>query len=218
MKRTGVWMVLVSALLLVPDSAPAQVLGLPVFNSGVSSGLGLMGDVGFPNDDSDLQTTYGATATLGLGLLGFSASVARSGIESTDRDFTSVGGTANLKVLGGPLIPLAVTLQGGASYAEIADGVNNLRIPIGLGLTLTIPSVAVAIKPWLAPRIEINRISGDNVIDTDTDTSFGLSGGIDFNLINGLGFRAAADYVDGDGGSYTVFSVGAGYSFRIPGL
>jgi hypothetical protein len=45
-----------------------------------------------------------------------------------------------------------------------------------------------------------------------------LSGGIDFNLINGLGFRAAADYVDGDGGSYTVFSVGAGYSFRIPGL
>ena len=218
MKRTGVLMVVVSALLLAPGAARAQVLGLPVFNSGVSKGLGLMGDVGFPNDDSNLQTTYGATATLGLGLLGFSASVARSGIESTDRDFTSVGGTANLKVLGGPLIPLAVTLQGGASYAEIADGVNHLHIPIGLGFTLTIPSVAVAIKPWLAPRIEITRISGDNVFDTDTDTSFGLSGGIDFNLINGLGFRAAADYVDGDGGSPTIFSVGAGYSFRIPGL
>ncbi|NNG16532.1 MAG: outer membrane beta-barrel protein [Gemmatimonadales bacterium] len=218
MKHTGVSMVLVSALLFGPGLAQAQVLGLPVFNSGVSSGLGLMGDVGFPNDESGLQTTYGATATLGIGLIGFSASVARSGFESTDRNFTSLGGTANLKVLGGPLIPLAVTLQGGASYAEIADGVNNLRIPIGLGLTLTIPSVAVAIKPWLAPRIEISRISGDNVTDANTDTDFGLSGGIDFNLINGLGFRAAADYVNADGGSPTVFSVGAGYSFRIPGL
>jgi hypothetical protein len=218
MKRTGISMVLVSALLVGPGVAQAQVLGLPVFNSGVSSGLGLIGDVGFPNDESNLQTTFGATATLGVGLIGFSASIARSGIESTDRDFTSVGGTANLKVLGGPLIPLAVTLQGGAGYAEIADGVNNLRIPIGLGLTLTIPSVAVAIKPWLAPRIEISRISGDNVADATTDTDFGLSGGIDFNLINGLGFRAAADYINADGGSPTVFSIGAGYSFRIPGL
>lgn len=218
MKRTRIAMVVVSALLLGSGAAQAQVYGLPVFNSGVSSGLGIMGDVGFPNDDSNLKTTYGATATIGIGLLGFSASVARSGIESSDRDFTSVGGTANFKVLGGPLIPLAATLQAGVAFAEVADGVNNLRVPIGLGLTLTIPSVAVAIKPWLAPRLEISRVYGDNVLEDDTDARFGLSGGIDFNLINGLGFRAAADYVNVDGGSPTVFSVGAGYNFRLPGL
>ena len=217
MKRTRIAMVVVSALLLGSGAAQAQVYGLPVFNSGVSSGLGIMGDVGFPNDDSDLKTTYGATATIGIGLLGFSASVARSGIESSDRDFTSVGGTANFKVLGGPLIPLAATLQAGVAFAEVEDGENHLRVPIGLGLTLTIPSVAVAIKPWLAPRLEIVRMYGDTVQD-DTDTRFGLSGGIDFNLINGLGFRAAADYVNVDGGSPTVFSVGAGYNFRLPGL
>ncbi|HSM15810.1 MAG TPA: outer membrane beta-barrel protein, partial [Gemmatimonadales bacterium] len=216
MKRTRIAMVVVSALLLGSGAAQAQVYGLPVFNSGVSSGLGIMGDVGFPNDDSDLKTTYGATATIGIGLLGFSASVARSGIESSDRDFTSVGGTANFKVLGGPLIPLAATLQAGVAFAEVEDGENHLRVPIGLGLTLTIPSVAVAIKPWLAPRLEIVRMYGDTVQD-DTDTRFGLSGGIDFNLINGLGFRAAADYVNVDGGSPTVFSVGAGYNFRLPG-
>ncbi len=218
MKLARVAMIVASALTLGPGTARAQVYGLPVFNSGVSSGLGIMGDVGFPNDDSNLKTTYGATATLGLGLVGFSASVARSGVESTDSNFTSVGGTANLKVFGGPLIPLAATLQAGVAFAEVADGVNNLRVPIGIGFTLTIPSVAVAIKPWLAPRLEISRVYGDNVLEDDTDARFGLSGGIDFNLINGLGFRAAADYVNADGSSPTVFSIGAGYNFRIPGL
>ena len=218
MKLARVAMIVASALALGPGTARAQVYGLPVFNSGVSSGLGIMGDVGFPNDDSNLKTTYGATATLGLGLVGFSASVARSGVESTDSNFTSVGGTANLKVFGGPLIPLAATLQAGVAFAEVADGVNNLRVPIGIGFTLTIPSVAVAIKPWLAPRLEISRVYGDNVLEDDTDARFGLSGGIDFNLINGLGFRAAADYVNADGSSPTVFSIGAGYNFRIPGL
>lgn len=218
MKRILIVSLLTGAMLTTPAPVTAQVLGLPVFNSGVTSGLGIMGDVGFPNDDAGLETTYGATATLGVGLVALSATVARTGIESTGEDFTTLGAAATLKVFGGPLIPLAVTLQGGVGYAEVAEGVNTLHVPIGIGVALTIPSVAVAIKPWIAPRLDISRVSGDSVATAETESMFGISAGIDFNLINGLGFRAAYDLVDTEGGSPAVFSIGAGYHFRLPGL
>ena len=58
-----------------------------------------------------------------------------------------------------------------------------------------------------------------SVGDTDdTETNFGLSGGLELNLLNGLGLHAAYDAVFADGGTAGVFGLGAHYSFRVPGL
>ena len=59
-----------AALLAGVGAAPgasAQVLGLPVNNSGVPAGLGLYGDVAFPNGAAGDGTTLAASARLGLG-------------------------------------------------------------------------------------------------------------------------------------------------------
>lgn len=208
-----------AALLLVLAAAPAaaQVRGVPVYNSGVPRGIGLYGDVGFSNDRAGGGTGYGVTAKAGLGLFGVSAMISSSKPDGGESD-VSVGGTLNYRVFGGPLVPLSVTLQGGAGHLKV-DGtpdVTQWHFPVGLGFALTIPNPALAVRPWLAPRVDIVRTS---VGDADeTDTNFGLSGGLELNLLNGLGLHAAYDAVFADGGTAGVFGLGAHYSFRVPGL
>jgi hypothetical protein len=135
----------------------------------------------------------------------------------------SVGATLNYRVFGGPLVPLAVTLQGGIGYAKPEDATlpnldaTQLRFPVGVGFALTIPNPVLAIKPWLAPRLDIVRTSLEGA-DADTDTNFGLSGGLELNTLGGLGLHATYDAVFADGGTPGVFGVGAHYTFRVPGL
>lgn len=203
------------ALLVLAGRAEAQVTGLPVHNGGVGSGLTIGAEVGFPGDDYGKGTAYGARGALGFGPFGVSAVVSRWNPEGPAEAATALGGYLNLKVFGGPLIPLSVTLQGGAEYAE-RNGVKVVHAPIGLGFALKIPNPALAIKPWLAPRLDIVRVSNGG---SDTESNFGLSGGVDLSLLGGLGFSAAYDRTfAGNGVNPSVFSVGANYAIKIPGL
>jgi hypothetical protein len=95
--------------------------------------------------------------------------------------------------------------------------VTELRFPVGVGFTLTIPNPALALKPWLAPRLDIVRVSGDG-FDAQTNTEFGLSGGIELNTLGGFGVHASYDAIFAEGGTPGVFGVGAHYTFRVPGL
>ncbi len=204
-------------------SAVAQVAGLPVVNSGVISGLGLALDGGLPNDEAGGGYAVGATAALGFGPLGVTARLSRYKPDELD-ELWSGGATANLKVFGGPLIPLAVTLQAGAGYSNpdlgcIPPGecdVNEWRFPIGVGVAFTLPNPALAIKPWIAPRVDIRRRSVDGTAETETD--FAISGGVELNTLTGIGLHAAYDLVKRDGGSPGIFSAGLHYNFRLPGL
>lgn len=198
-------------------AAQAQVTGLPVKNAGLTGGLTVGGEVGFPGDEYGGGTSFGARAGLGLGPIGFSAVLSHWNPDGDGESVNGVGGYLNLKVFGGPLIPLSVTLQAGAEYAS-NNGVKVLHAPIGLGIGLRIPNPALAIKPWLAPRLDVTKVSGD-AIDGDTETNFGISGGVDFSLLGGLGFGVAYDRVwAGDGVNPSVFSIGANYAIKIPGL
>jgi hypothetical protein len=52
-----------------------------------------------------------------------------------------------------------------------------------------------------------------------TNTNFGLSGGLELNLLNGFGIQAAYDRVFAkDVADPATFGIGAHYTFRIPGL
>ena len=208
---------------LAPAPAAAQVRGIPVYNNGVPRGIGIYGDVGLPNDEAGGGTAYAVTGKAGFGLLGVTAMLSSYNPDGPAGSDLSVGATANYRVFGGPLVPLAVSLQGGIGYAKPETGllpddeVTQWRFPVGVGFALTIPNPALAIQPWLAPRLDIVRTSAGGV-DAETDTEFALSGGIELNLLNGLGVHAAYDAVFAEGATPGVFGIGAHYNFRVPGL
>ena len=202
--------------------AQAQVRGIPVYNSGIATGIAIYGDLGFPDTEAGKGTALAISGRAGFCPLGATAILSTFNPDGPGGSDLSVGATLNYKVFGGPLIPLSVTLQGGIGYSKPDDGflpgqeVNELRFPVGLGFALTIPNPALAIKPWIAPRIDIVRSSGGGQSNTESD--FGLGGGIELNLLSGLGVHEAYDRVFVDGGDPSVFGLGAHYSFRIPGL
>ena len=206
----------VGLILTLAASGAAQNAGLPVINSGFGTGITIAGDVGFVGENAGGGTAFGATGKVGLGPIGVSATVSRwkpDGFESQ----TSVGGTANLKIFGGPLIPFAVTAQVGASRMKI-DEVSLYHFPIGLGFSAKIPTTVIGVKPWVAPRIDFVRVSGITGVDAQTESNFGFSAGIELNMLSGLGVHAAYDYVKVDGGSETIFGLGVHYSLNVPGL
>ncbi|MFL5494211.1 MAG: hypothetical protein ACJ8DC_07505 [Gemmatimonadales bacterium] len=223
--------------------ARAQVLGIPVYNSGIGRGIGLYADVGFSNAAAGKGTALALTGRAGFGPLGVTATISTFNPKGPAGSVTSVGGTGNLRIFGGPLVPLSVTLQGGVGYEEpeggvipssavtplapslafgvptsvlASDEVSVLHFPVGVGFALTIPNPVLAIKPWLAPRVDVTRTKANGV--SDTDTHFALSGGLELNLLSGLGLQAAYDLRTGGSSHPGVFGIGAHYTFRVPGL
>lgn len=200
-------------------SAAAQVAGLPVRNAGIGTGIGIAADVGFPNGAYGDGTAFGVTGAAGFGPLGVSATLARWSPEGGD-GINSVGATVNLKIFGGPLVPIAVTLQGGAGYwsqTDIEGGKHqNLHLPVGVGVALTIPNPVMSIKPWVAPRLDlrVSRESGGILAEDHTGSvaHFGVSGGVDLGFLNGLSVRAMYDRVQWrSAGHPSVLSLGLGF-------
>lgn len=219
--RTKVLAALALASAVVAAPVSAQVAGLPVFNSGVGTGIGINVDAGFPNQDAGKGHTYGLSGSVGLGPLGITAILASNKPDGGKSD-TWVGATANLKLFGGPLIPVTINAQVGAGYASDiqGSGAKQLNVPVGIGIVANIPSPALSIKPWIAPRMQYMRFQSGGT--TSTQTKFGLSAGVNLGLAMGLTIRAAYDTFKLDAGGTSVspstFSVGAGYAIHVPGL
>ncbi len=196
--------------------AAGQVLGLPVVNNGAPTGISLAADVGFNSTEAGSSgTALGARASVGLGFFGVSAMISRFAPEGGGDAVVSPGVSATLRLLGGPLVPFRITAQAGAS--RWTEGFATVtRVPLSIGLSATIPNPAFAIKPWIAPRIDITHtgttsIEGDPL--SDTGAHFGISGGIDLALLNGISIRGAYDRMStGNGGHSTIFSLGLGFA------
>jgi hypothetical protein len=229
--RDTVRAVVILALTFGAAPLSAQNPGLPVYNLGVPRGIGLYGDLGFPNDAAGKGTAYGVTGRAGFGDIGVTATLSADNPKGADGSDVAVGGTLNYRLLGGPLVPLSVTLQAGASYSKPGEnfvtppGSGGVSVqehdlyhfPIGIGFALVIPNPVLAIHPWLAPRVDIVHTKASGV--SNTDTNFGLSGGLEFNLLNGFGIQVAYDRVFAkDVADPAAFGVGAHYTFRVPGL
>ncbi len=215
--------VLAAALASGAASVEAQVRGIPVYNAGVPRGIGVYADVGFSNDEAGGGTAYAVTGRAGFGPFGATAILSTYNPDGPPDYNVSVGATLNYRIFGGPLVPLAVTLQGGVGYAKpenaplFQEDVTELRYQAGVGFALTIPNPVLAIKPWLAPRIDFVRHSAAGV-DADTNSEFALSGGLELNTLSGFGLHATYDAIFDEGGTPGVFGVGAHYTFRVPGL
>ncbi len=203
------------------SDAAAQVRGIPVYNSGIPSGIGVYGDIGFPDTEAGKGRALALSGRAGFGAFGATAILSTFDPDGQEDSELSVGASLNYKVFGAPLTPLSITLQGGIGYSKPDSGflpneeVDELRFPVGVGMALTIPNPSLTIKPWIAPRVDIVQVSGSGV--SETESNFGLGGGVELNLINGFGLQAAYDRVFLDGSDPSVFGFGAHYTFRVPG-
>jgi hypothetical protein len=198
----------IAALLVLPALASAQVRGLPVVNNGAASGVGIGAEIGLPNDEAGGGTTLGASAGLGMGPLGLTAAVSRS---TPDNGATvwSQGAALSLRLFGGPLVPFRVTLQGGAAIWD-EGAIDGLHVPLSVGFAATIPNPLFAIRPWIAPRIDLVRTELNGVSD-GTVSEFGISGGIELGFITGLAIRVAYDRILTDD-SPSILSFGVGFA------
>ena len=154
-----------AVLALIAAPARAQIAGLPVFNSGVNSGISINADLGLPNQDAGKGKTWALTGGAGLGPIGLTGTIASRKPEVGNSQ-TWFGATANLKVFGGPLIPVSVNAQIGAGYGVDKGAglggtdLKQLIIPVGIGFALNVPTPGLSIKPWVAPRMQYMRTTG----------------------------------------------------------
>jgi len=192
-----------------PAALGAQVRGLAVINSGFGTGSAISADVGFGNAAAGSGTTFGATASASMGVIGVSGSVSRGSGDVAEADAVwSQALALTMRLFGGPLIPFRVTLQGGVG--RWGQGiVETVHVPVSLGLAAVIPNPAFAIRPWLAPRVDYQSTTFEN---SDVNrTELGLSGGIELGFLNGLTIRSAYDRVFTDGNP-GIFSLGLGFT------
>jgi hypothetical protein len=226
-------------MLLVGTVAPlaAQAPGIPVKNAGVVRGITLSAMAGVPNDAAGGGTAFLVGAGLGarrVGVAGF-ASV-YSGADFADGTFAGLGANFTYRLVGGPLIPLALNFQAGAAYYSPSiggsqggypAGAKAWHVPVGVSLSLAIAQPVVAIRPWIAPRLDYTRARGpDPLADplpggslpmvTTTATELAGSVGVTFGFLNGLGIDLALDrvFADSPGGKPLTFGVGLTYTLK----
>ena len=188
---------------------------MPVMNFGFSRGFTLGSMVGFNNAAAGDGTGFLLSATAGFRRIALSGFVSGlSGSAPGAKTLVAKGGTLAVKLAGGPLVPVGITLLTGAGYYAPGSGPTTWRVPVGLGISWTIPQPVVALKLWASPRLDYARVRGP--VRTTTGTDFGLSGGVNLGFLNGLSLDVAVDrrFSSGPGAKPTSFGLGASYHFK----
>jgi hypothetical protein len=213
------------ALALVLAAAPlaAQAPGLPIRAGGILPGLELAATVGFTGADSRTGdgTAWAGSVAYGvqrLGLTGMLGTVSRANGGGSD---VTWGALASFRVIGGALQTFAVTAFGGYGYfkqpsfdqlgqypppgpGQFGSG----YFPVGLDVSLTIPTPVVSIRPWLSPRYEFESV--DRATGSESESTFGGSAGVDLRFVRGFGLRVMWDKLDGRD---QTIGLGAAYHF-----
>lgn len=208
MKRFVVVTLIGLGATIVAQPAGAQIQGMPVyFNPKGGVGLTVSADVGrvVSNRVGGIASAqkpfaFGGSARLGLPFISIGAAAAVYDPKvTTQGNEVQYAGTAALKIFGGPLIPLSVSLQAGVGSLKVGSGTgatNNLNIPIGVGVSLNVPTPGASITPWVAGRVHLNSVSTTSGVSrvSGLQVGYGASGGLSIGTAAGLGFHAALDW------------------------
>ena len=213
--------------------ATAQLSGLPVyFNPRGGSGLMLALDYGRGmNDDSGNSNTFAGRASLGIGPFSLGGGIGASDVGGTSGEDYQIQymGNAALRIFGGGLLPVSLSLQAGIGILDISDLDSKLlSFPVGLGLGINVPTPGFSFDPWIAGRYTIHR-NEIGTMESFDQNAWGLSAGADLNFLMGLGLHIAVDWESipevttaapftGLASQPFVLGIGLHYVFTIPGL
>ena len=212
MKR--IMMVLaLAAVAAAPAPAGAQWLGMPVWNSPKGgTGVTISGDFGVPNQNAGKGTAFGARGSLGLANLQLTAGLATWKPDGAPESFTSVGGNAAFRIIGGSLLPIALNLQIGAATIGAANSSPSAtRLTAGGGVAVSVPTPGISIEPYLSLTNRWTKVSGVS----GTNSGFGWTLGANANF-GMFGVHLAYDSQSQSGTTRGVFGLGAHIALKAP--
>jgi hypothetical protein len=193
--------------------AAAQWQGMPVWNSPKGgTGLTVNGDVGFPSADAGEGTAYGARATLGFTALSVTAGLSSWKPDGATESSTTWGGTAQFRVIGGSLMPVALNLQAGwGSASETASLPKISNYLVGAGISVNLPTPGLSIEPYLSVSNRWHDVEGAS---TESNIGWVLGANVGFGM---LGAHLAYDSESASGGTKLgAFGIGLHYAFKAP--
>jgi hypothetical protein len=197
---------------VVATPAVAQNMGMPLWNSPKGgTGLTVSGDFGKPSDGWGSGSAFGARATLGLANLSITGGFSTWKPEGATDGFTSFGGNAAFRVIGGSLLPVALNIQAGAArVSEVGFVPAMTRLTAGVGVSTTLPTPGMGVEPYLSLTNRWYTASG-----YDATSNFGWTLGANLNF-GMFGVHVAYDNESGDGSSGGVLGIGAHFSLKAP--
>ncbi len=200
-----------TAFLATP--AVAQWLGEPVWNSpSGGTGVTISGDYAHPNADYGKGNTWGGRASLGIGTITLTAGVASWKPDLATESFTSIGGNAAFRLIGGSLLPFSLNLQVGAARTDSANSKPAQTAVTGaVGFSVPLPTPGISIEPYFSPGIRYRSVSGRG---NSTEFGYVFGANLSFGLV-GVHLAYDNEKVKG-GGSRRVFGVGAHVDFHLP--
>ena len=211
MKRTLTILALVA---FAAAPAAAQFLGMPNWsNPKGGTGVTISGDLGMPNADLDKGTAFGARATVGLANLSLTGGVSFWKPSNQPDEYTSLGGNAAFRVIGGSLLPVAVSLQVGVARVGEANGDSALvRFGLGGAISVNVPTPGLSIEPYLAVNNRWYMFSGPGSTESNIGWTIGANVGLGM-----LGLHVAYDSENFGGGTTAgIIGIGAHFSLKAP--
>ena len=166
---------------------------------------------GLNEDSGEFDAFGGAVGRTGIG--GRTTVVAGFGYVDfpTEAEWT-FGGNVGVDMLQ-PDGSAQVTIQGGIGYLGVDVGgetLTTLHFPIGLAIKGNMSGPSADVAPWIMPRLSIVQVS--YLDESETETEFGVSGGVSVTLPSGFGAHTAIDLLNTDPSLWTL---GVGVHYRI---
>jgi opacity protein-like surface antigen len=238
MKRLAGWVVMAIVPATLSRPASAQLNTLPVYYSPQARpGFTISGDFSRGlNNDSRKNTALGVRTSLGLSVfeVGVGLGTVNPHVTPSQRgDNLQFMSYAAVRLVGGSLLPVAVSVQGGIGHLSYefttssgaVQDVTAVNIPFGVGIALNVRTPGFSVEPWVAPRYSIHRLRLDG--DSNSQSGFGVSAGVNLQSARGVGVHAAIDWVrlaeDRSGApdlarvNPVTFGLGLHYRIRLPG-
>src|SRR5437899_5442440 len=206
-----------AVIMFAATRAVAQWAGMPVWNNPKEGGgVRVEGARGFPNSAGKSGTAFGARATLGLANISFTAGVSSWKPSGYSQSLTSVGGTAQFKVIGGSLIPVALNFQlGGSTTSSVDTGTVTLVPKLttffgGAGVSVNVPTPGINIEPYLSISNRWRKPSGGS---TASNVGWVIGANVGFGM---LGLHLAYDSQKVGGVTRGDIGIGAHVALKAP--
>jgi len=192
----------------------AQSLGMPNWsNPKGGTGITISGDFAKPNSDLGKGTAWGARGAFGFGAITLTAALASWKPSGASDSYPSIGGQAAFRVIGGSLMPLALSLQLDGSRVGAANGDSALtRLGLGGAVSVNVPTPGLSTEPYLAVNNRWYKYSGAS--STEANIAWTLGANVGFGM---MGLHLAYDSENFGGGTTGgIWGLGLHVALKAP--
>jgi hypothetical protein len=210
MKRT---LTVLAAAAFAVSPLAGQALGMPNWsNPKGGTGITISGDLAKPNEDLGKGTAYGARGSFGFGAITLTAQYASWKPDGLSDSYSSLGGQGAFRIIGGSLMPLALSLQVDAARIGEANGDSAMtRLGLGGAVSVNVPTPGLSIEPYLAVN---NRWYSPTGGSSFSNVAWTLGANVGFGMM-GLHLAYDSEKLDG-GGTGGIWGLGVHFAIKAP--